>query len=116
MSFFSRIYNVTRSKVNSFRQKSESFNQFDDLLESETETFSDTSQPGIDPEIAQCYANLEIPNGSDLETVKHAWKRQVRKYHPDLHSNDADKQRIATELVKGLNHAYEQLKNHLENN
>ena len=63
----------------------------------------------IDPELAGYYANLEVPYGADLETVRRARNRLMQKYHPDLHSGDPEKQRIATELVKGLNLAYEKL-------
>lgn len=73
-----------------------------------------SGNPGEDPELARYYRNLEVPYGSDLATVRDAWKRLMRQYHPDLHSGDPEKLRTATELVKGLNHAYEQLKRHLE--
>ncbi len=64
--------------------------------------------------LAQYYANLEIPYGSDSEAVREAWKQLLRKYHPDLHSSDLEKQKTATELVKGLNEAYEKLSKRLE--
>lgn len=70
--------------------------------------------PNVDPRLAEYYANLETPYASDLATVRTAWKRLMRKYHPDLHSSDPAKQQIATELVKQLNHAYEQLRQNLE--
>ncbi|MFQ5707507.1 MAG: DnaJ family molecular chaperone [bacterium] len=68
-----------------------------------------SSQVSVDATLARYYANLEVPCGSDLATVRAAWKRLVRKYHPDLHSNDAEKRRVANELTQGLNHAYEEL-------
>ncbi len=67
------------------------------------------SAPAVDRELAGYYANLEVPYGSDLATVKEAWKRLMRKYHPDLHSSDSARLTTATELVKKLNHAYEEL-------
>ncbi|MEM1204759.1 MAG: J domain-containing protein [Acidobacteriota bacterium] len=67
-----------------------------------------------DPEMAAWYANLEVPYGSDLETVTRAWKRLVRDYHPDRHAQDPGRQEDATELLKGLNHAYDQLRRRLE--
>lgn len=68
---------------------------------------------GIDPKIAGYYANLEIPYGSDLETVRRAWRKLVAMYHPDKFAGDPEKQRIATELTKGINRAYEELTKHL---
>ncbi len=67
----------------------------------------------VDPVLAGYYANLEVPYGSDLETVHRGWKRLLRKYHPDLHSTDPQKRRIATELTQGLNRAYEELEKRL---
>jgi DnaJ-domain-containing protein 1 len=59
--------------------------------------------------IAQYYAQLEVPYGSDLDTVKQAYRRLMRKYHPDLHSGDAEKQKVATELAQALSSAYTEL-------
>lgn len=69
--------------------------------------------PGYDPVLARYYANLELPYGANLVTVRQAWKNLLRKYHPDLHSHDPDKRRVATELTQGLNRAYEELEKRL---
>ena len=69
---------------------------------------------GPDPVLARYYANLEVPYGAGLDTVRGAWRRLVKEYHPDLHSADEQKKRAATELVQGLNRAYEELARHLE--
>ncbi len=71
-------------------------------------------RPAVDSELAGYYSNLEVAYGSDLETVRDARRRLVRKYHPDLHGADPERQRIATELVKGLNHAFAQLEKRLQ--
>jgi DnaJ-class molecular chaperone len=64
----------------------------------------------IDPELAELYSNLEVPYGSSLATVRKAWIRLLRKYHPDLHSQDLEKRKIADELTQRLNGAYERLR------
>ena len=69
---------------------------------------------GVDPELAELYSNLEVPYGSSLATVRKAWKRLLRKYHPDRHSKDPEKRKIADELAQRLNGAYEQLQKRLE--
>jgi len=88
----------------------------DDFFDSTFDEYDQVQwkQP-IDPKIAQYYANLEIPIGSDLKTVKSAWKRLMRKYHPDIHGNDKEKQEIAKELTQQLNRAYEELSKYLSN-
>jgi hypothetical protein len=66
-----------------------------------------------DLRLAVFYANLEVPYGSDLATVQKGWKQLLKRYHPDLYSNDPKRQQVATKLVQELNHAYEQLEKHL---
>lgn len=71
---------------------------------------------GQDPELARYYANLEVPYGSDLDTIEKAWKRLMRQYHPDRHATDPERQRIANELTGQLNHAFGELRSRLEKN
>ena len=70
----------------------------------------------VDPELAGYYSNLEVAYGSDLETVRDSWRRLVRRYHPDLHGVDPERQKVATELVKGLNHAFAEVEKRLQKN
>ena len=65
-------------------------------------------------ELAGYYANLEIPCGSDLDTVRAAWKGMMKKYHPDLHGADPEKRRLAGELTANLTRAYQELEAALE--
>ena len=73
-----------------------------------------TAAEGVDPALAALYSNLEVPYGSDLFTVRKAWKGLLRKYHPDLHSKDPEKRKIAGELTRRLNGAYETLEERLK--
>ncbi len=68
---------------------------------------------GKDPKLATYYANLEIPYGAGREEVESAWKRQARRYHPDRHATDPERQAVATELLQGINHAYTEICRHL---
>lgn len=70
--------------------------------------------PAIDPQLAQYYANLEIPCGADLETARRAWKRLLKKYHPDLHAKDPEKRRVANELSARLTQAFQELERALK--
>ena len=65
-------------------------------------------------ELHRCYANLEIPYGSDLETAKTAWRRLMKRYHPDLHGQDPRKREIATELTRKLTVAYRRIESSFE--
>jgi DnaJ-domain-containing protein 1 len=66
-----------------------------------------------DPQVAEWYANLELAYGADLPAVTRAWKRLVARYHPDRQAADEARSRRATELVQGLNRAYDGLRRHL---
>ena len=121
MPFFSRLIRIIRARLhhdhngdplngNGYWQAG------DDAGEERTNcnSQSEDHRHGLDTRLAGYYANLEVPYGSDLGTVQQAWKRLVRKYHPDIHSEDPDKRRVANELTKGLNPAYEKLAKHLK--
>lgn len=114
MSVFSRLSQILRAQLGATFHREPDWDIddvfFEELLPSER---SGSQARAIDPELARYYANLEVPYGSDLATVRRAWKQLLRKYHPDLHSNDPEKVRIANELVQGLNQAYEALERRL---
>jgi len=66
-----------------------------------------------DDAIRKAYAALEVPAGSDFETVRKSYRRLMRKYHPDLHAGTPDKTRAATDLTQRLTQAYKTLEKHL---
>ncbi len=72
--------------------------------------------PGADYDsksLRQYYANLETPYGADLDTVKKNYRRLMRKYHPDRHSGDPQREELATELSQELTRAYRVVSEHL---
>ena len=66
-----------------------------------------------DDAIRKAYAALEVPPGSDFETVRKSYRNLMRKYHPDLHGGTTEKQRAATDLTQRLTQAYKTLEKHL---
>ena len=64
--------------------------------------------------IRDYYANLEVPMGSDIDTVKESYRRLMRKYHPDRHSGDPVMEAMATELSQELTSAYQAVESYLE--
>jgi DnaJ-domain-containing protein 1 len=70
--------------------------------------------PRRDPRLAQLYAQLECPYGSDFQTVQKHYRTLMRKYHPDLHTARPEKQVIATELSQRLTQAYNELRRLLQ--
>ena len=113
-----RLFDIARSNVNHWRHGGKP----EKLLNNEEEvSFSDSGEPSTkvpsnfsQVPLAKYYANLEIPPGSTLEEAKAAWKRSLKKYHPDLHSSDSAKREIAAELTRGLNEAYSAIEKELK--
>jgi DnaJ-domain-containing protein 1 len=71
------------------------------------------SRPSAADELRKAYASLEVPAGSDFETVRKAYRTLMRKYHPDRHAQTPEKQKAATELAQKLTQAYKVLEKHL---
>ena len=124
MNIISRCYNILRSnlprlkRAESWRKNSEGeknyrFTDKDKHFSHRSRTDGDFTQPDYDPVLAEYYANLELPYGAGLKEVSKAWKRLMRNYHPDLHSNDPQKRNVANELCQGLNKAHNELVNYL---
>jgi hypothetical protein len=66
-----------------------------------------------DDAIRKAYAALEVPPGSDFDTVRKSYRRLMRRYHPDLHAGSPDKQRDANARTQLLTDAYKVLDKHL---
>jgi DnaJ-domain-containing protein 1 len=107
MDFFARIFLIMRATLNcgKARDWEQRGNSYQDA---ETDPpFVNRHQ--VDHRLAGYYANLEIPFGSDLEDVRQAWKRQLKKYHPDLHAKNPEKRQMANELTAELTRAYREI-------
>lgn len=70
-------------------------------------------RPSPDDEVRRAYAALEVPLGSNFETVRKSYRALLRKYHPDHHSGSVEKQKTATELTQKLTDAYKLLERRL---
>lgn len=69
--------------------------------------------PGGDDAIRRAYAALEVSPGSDFDTVRKAYRRLMRKYHPDLHTASPEAQRAANDLAQKLTESYKLLEKQL---
>ena len=54
------------------------------------------------------YEVLGIPEGSDQETIKNAYRELAKKYHPDRYADNPLKE-LAEEKLKEINKAYDML-------
>lgn len=64
--------------------------------------------------LLQYYANLELPPFAPLDDVKRAYRELMRRYHPDRHAGDPERQKAAHELAQSLTRAYDALVAYLE--
>jgi DnaJ-domain-containing protein 1 len=67
-----------------------------------------------DESLRQDYANLEVPFGADIETVRASYRRLMLMYHPDRYAGDLEKQKLALEIAKKINQSFERIKSHQE--
>jgi DnaJ-domain-containing protein 1 len=65
-------------------------------------------------EIAQAYANLELPKGAPIEDVEKKYKELSAKYAPEKHASDPARVELAKELRAQLSRAYDRLTAYLK--
>ena len=72
-------------------------------------------RPGSsEAKLAEWYRVLDLQVGSDLGQIKSAYRQMMRKYHPDMHAGNPQKQKAATELSMRVTTAYNGLSSHFE--
>jgi DnaJ-domain-containing protein 1 len=72
-------------------------------------------RPGsTEAQLAEWYKVLDLPAGADLAQIKSSYRQLMRKYHPDMHAGNPQKQKAATELSMRVTTAYNGLMAHLE--
>jgi DnaJ-domain-containing protein 1 len=72
------------------------------------------ARPAADESLRQDYANLEVPFGADIDTVRKSYKTLIMRYHPDKHAGDPEKQRLALEITKKVNQSFEKIRSRHE--
>lgn len=72
-------------------------------------------RPGSrDAQIAEWYRILDLQVGAEMPQIKTSYRQLMRKYHPDMHAGNPQKQKAATELSMRVTAAYNNLVDHLE--
>jgi curved DNA-binding protein CbpA len=128
MSLRDRLFNVAKAELKDAARKireafapDHRYDRYDFEFEREHEPsfrYEDLETPSPvredNAEIRRYYANLELPIGAPLSEVKAAYRRLMRRYHPDRHQHDPERAKAANELAQRLREAYEGLTAHLE--
>jgi len=72
-------------------------------------------RPGsTEAQVADWYKQLDLPVGADMAQIKSSYRKLMRKYHPDMHAGNPQKQKAANELSMRVTTAYNGLSAHLE--
>jgi DnaJ-domain-containing protein 1 len=72
-------------------------------------------KPGsADAQVAEWYRVLDLSVGAEMGQIKTSYRQMMRKYHPDMHAGNPQKQKAATELSMRVTAAYNGLVAHLE--
>lgn len=103
MSLRQRLAEALRANLNALLDKVRE----DNAERPPDDARANPSQVRAPDEVAQAYANLELPYGAELAAVKKQYRRLMGRYHPDRHHNDPGKARIANEVAAELTRAYD---------
>ena len=114
MSLYERIKNIIRSNFNfsgEYKIDEDFENSVlnsDNLYEEDEQFHNETEYQGKNTPTKEeeYYALLELEVGDDFTKIKSAYKRLLKKYHPDLFKNNPEKEKTAVELTKKINEAY----------
>lgn len=103
MSLFKRIENIVKSNINHKEEKNDiNIDSYEDIYYSDSKTI-----PNEENKLEKKYYRiLELEYGSDFNSIKKAYKRLLKKYHPDLFQNKPEKLKSAQEVTKQINEAY----------
>ena len=69
---------------------------------------------GDEQDVARWYKTLELEPDADLDAVRKAYKKLMRKYHPDRFASDPEKYEAATKIATKITAAYNGLRTVLE--
>jgi DnaJ-domain-containing protein 1 len=70
------------------------------------QTYTNASTSSANTQEKAYYQALEVPPGASFDEIKAAYKKLVKKYHPDLFHNNPEKRRYAEIVTGKLNEAY----------
>lgn len=108
-----RLINLLKAEVNARVSRLAGLDASESAAASDPDPEASVPRSPRAEQLRQYYANLELPDGASWAEVKSAYRRLMRRYHPDRHAGDADKARVANELSQKLRVAYEALRDEL---
>lgn len=93
----------------------EAWNELNEFLHNGTSAGTSAGTHGQEQrlppeELRKDYQLFEVEFGASFQEVRNAYRRLMRRHHPDLHAGDSTKQHEATRTSQQLNTAYQRIK------
>jgi len=63
-------------------------------------------RPSVPEDVLKAYRSMDVAPEATMEQVRAAYRKLMRTYHPDKHTGDPEKQRVATEITQRLTEAF----------
>ncbi len=107
-----------KMKEQAARSGSTSYTSSTSSSSSYSSTSSGSARPprpgSADAQLAEWYRQLDLSPGAEMSQIKTSYRQLMRKYHPDMHAGNPQRQKAATELSMRVTAAYNGLVAHLE--
>ena len=101
MNIFKRIKNIVRSNINYKNEYNIDIDSYENIYYNDSkniETENDKEK--------EYYKILELEYNVGFSEIKKAYKKLLKKYHPDFFQNDSGKLKKAQEVTRQINEAY----------
>lgn len=109
-SIFEEFFNIfvgeTHQKTSSETEKQKAYEAYRRFRAEQQNMNSQAQMQKIQQE-AKYFDALEIKPTRNFEEIKTAYKKAMKKYHPDRYAGDAEKQKIAQLISQKINEAYQ---------
>lgn len=97
-----------RKKYNHYQKQSQSKQQqSQDYFRNQYNSFHNNFSADLD---GKYYDALEIQPGASFDQIKAAYKKVMKKYHPDKYHSDPEKYKYAQQISQKINEAYSHFK------
>lgn len=97
-----------RKKYNYYQQQAKNQQKtYDDYFNNQYQGYQNNFSTGLD---AKYYDALEIKPGASFDEIKTAYKKVMKKYHPDKYHSDPEKYKYAQQISQKINEAYAHFK------
>lgn len=109
MSLFRRIKNIIKSNINYQKDIEINHNAFFEEVPNDYDDiyYNDVNDiPTENKKEKEYYAILEVEYGAGFDKIKSAYKKLLKKYHPDMFHNQPEKLKTAQKVTEKINEAY----------